>query len=355
MLKSGQYPNIAIEAGTDPAEVMREHGRGEDTRDGVDSREKLETDILFDYLEFPGDQNRIFAYLDRQAAITRAECKNTLVHFAERLQLVQNGYDAAVRDMQPKVDELEAERDALKAKLETYGKVPDQGEREESHSVESEDTRETLEADLREWIDIATYKAFTPERMLEVMSHWLDRQDAITTAYCTSEDESCCEACRAAQKREIAELTAERDNWANCYDMAIKREQSLLSKVDELTDERNEFADELKLDAIALDELRKQVDELTTERDQLKSKVDELNDNWRKANDGWAEANAEAEQWRQKRDQLSRDLDAEHALVVQFEYDNENQRATIENLREGFDAAMADLEEALDAAHAYRP
>jgi hypothetical protein len=27
MLKSGQYPNIAIEAGTDPAEVMREHGR----------------------------------------------------------------------------------------------------------------------------------------------------------------------------------------------------------------------------------------------------------------------------------------------------------------------------------------
>ena len=27
MLKSGQYPNIAIEAGSDPAEVMREHGQ----------------------------------------------------------------------------------------------------------------------------------------------------------------------------------------------------------------------------------------------------------------------------------------------------------------------------------------
>jgi predicted nuclease with TOPRIM domain len=152
MLKSGQFPNVAIMAGTDPAEVMREHGQviqnGEkyelaDTRkhepgtrhmdNGVsvqmcpndtgahsnvsqnlsDTREQLETDILFEYLEFPGDQNRIFAYLDRQAAITRAECKNTFVHFAERLQLVQNGYDAALRDMQPKVDELTAERDEL--------------------------------------------------------------------------------------------------------------------------------------------------------------------------------------------------------------------------------------------------
>lgn len=109
LLKSGQYPNIAIEAGSDPAEVMREHGRVDNGAE-ADSREKLETDIMFEYLEFPGDQNRIFAYLDRQAAITRAECKNTFVHFAERLQLVQNGYDAAVRDMQPKVDELTAER-----------------------------------------------------------------------------------------------------------------------------------------------------------------------------------------------------------------------------------------------------
>jgi hypothetical protein len=32
---------------------------------------------------------------------------------------------------------------------------------------------------------------------------------------------------------------------------------------------------------------------------------------------------------------------------------NENQRATIENMREGFDAAMCDLEQALDEARAH--
>ncbi len=41
---------------------------------------------------------------------------------------------------------------------------------------------------------------------------WLDRQAAITTAECTAEDESCCEACRAAQKRKLAELAVEVDN-----------------------------------------------------------------------------------------------------------------------------------------------
>lgn len=41
-------------------------------------------------------------------------------------------------------------------------------------------TREQLEEDLREWIDIATYKAFEPKRMLEVMHHWLNRQADIS-------------------------------------------------------------------------------------------------------------------------------------------------------------------------------
>lgn len=42
------------------------------------------------------------------------------------------------------------------------------------------DSREELEADLLEWIDIATYKNFTPARMREVMHHWLFRQASIT-------------------------------------------------------------------------------------------------------------------------------------------------------------------------------
>lgn len=49
-----------------------------------------------------------------------------------------------------------------------------------TYEAEHIDTREELEADLREWIDIATYKAFTPRRMLEVMHHWLYRQAEIT-------------------------------------------------------------------------------------------------------------------------------------------------------------------------------
>ena len=84
--------------------------------------------------------------------------------------------------------------------------------------MSEQDTREQLEADLREWINIATYKTFKPRRMLEVMHHWLFRQAAITTAECTSEDESFCEACRVAQKRKIAELTAERDELQAAID-----------------------------------------------------------------------------------------------------------------------------------------
>ena len=113
------------------------------------------------------------------------------------------------------------------------------------------DTREKLEADLREWIDIATYKAFTPRRMLEVMHHWLYRQAAITIRECTSEDESCCEACRAAQKRKIAELTAERD---------ILKE--LVARFDSIS----------SIDGIA--NLLVQFEDLTAERDELREALD---------------------------------------------------------------------------------
>ena len=57
------------------------------------------------------------------------------------------------------------------------------------HIRDFDDTREQLEADLLEWIDIAAYKAFKPERMLEVMLHWLDRQAAITLFVQVENDE----------------------------------------------------------------------------------------------------------------------------------------------------------------------
>lgn len=61
------------------------------------------------------------------------------------------------------------------------------------------DTREKLEADVRSSI------GFTTKDVIG----WLDRQAAITTRECTKAYEDGCEACRAAQKRKIAELEAD--------------------------------------------------------------------------------------------------------------------------------------------------
>lgn len=80
--------------------------------------------------------------------------------------------------------------------------------------MSEQDTREQLEAWAHE--EIAEKWAQSDREVTMIMDDlldMLDRQAAITTAYCTSEDESWCEACRAAQKRKLAELTAERDKW----------------------------------------------------------------------------------------------------------------------------------------------
>lgn len=134
------------------------------------------------------------------------------------------------------------------------------------------DTREKLEADIRAW---HRDTPFATKPSVQTLLGWLDRQAAITRV--------------------------EVDEMRDCADCS----EGMLAN------------------------MQQQVDELTAERDRLQAKVDELNASWRKANDGWAEANAEAERWRQKRDQLSRDLDAEHALVVQFEHDNEELKADL--------------------------
>ena len=115
MLKSGQFPNVAIMAGTDPKEVMQEYAN-DDSHDALkeqinrfnaskseeiaengtskgdlnnfdvqnDTREKLNEELMDSCLTFAngGGHLRAFAYvsdlLDRQAAITRRECEERL-------------------------------------------------------------------------------------------------------------------------------------------------------------------------------------------------------------------------------------------------------------------------------------
>ena len=144
MLKSGQFPNVAIMAGSDPKEVMREYANDgshdalkrqinrfnaskseENVENGTskgdlnnfdvqnDTREKLNEELMDSCLTFAngGGHLRAFAYvsdlLDRQAAITRRECEERLD--LQALTAVANIMNA----------DLTAERDQLKADLKT--------------------------------------------------------------------------------------------------------------------------------------------------------------------------------------------------------------------------------------------
>ena len=87
------------------------------------------------------------------------------------------------------------------------------------HTDCEQDTREQLEVDLNNLcLDCLGLWWNAANDLKKAIRKLLDRQAAITTAYCTSEDESFCDACRAAQKRKIAELTAERDNLQAAID-----------------------------------------------------------------------------------------------------------------------------------------
>lgn len=164
LLKSGQYPNVAIEAGTDPAEVMREHGKviqnaekdeladsreqllngicgtkSEKTpeiarQDGVlnisdvqDTREQLEADAMFDakMLWNSADEciSVIRGWLDRQAAITERKCmKQATTRYigwdcAECAEGLGKELDARCDPLKERIAELTAERDQLSRDL----------------------------------------------------------------------------------------------------------------------------------------------------------------------------------------------------------------------------------------------
>ena len=137
MLKSGQYPNIAIEAGTDPAEVMREHGQvipdGE-KYELADSREKLEVDALNFANGFIRKHNGAISWndelyqgiielLDRQAAITERKCmKQATTRYigwdcAECAEGLGKELDARCDPLKERIAELTAERDQLSRDL----------------------------------------------------------------------------------------------------------------------------------------------------------------------------------------------------------------------------------------------
>ena len=129
---------------------------------------------------------------------------------------------------------------------------------------------------MREWIDIATYKTFTPERMLEVMLHWLDRQAAITHREVLCQPDE--------RDEQIAELTAKVKRWANAANGQRLVAMAQADKVQELTAERDQLTNainelqknqpycynpEQPLDS--LNAIGRYIDELTAERDNLKA------------------------------------------------------------------------------------
>ena len=98
---------------------------------------------------------------------------------------------------------------------------------------ESDDSREKLEADIARYF--ACWLRGGGENTLAVIIGWLDRQVAITTRECTAVYELGCEACRAAQKREIASMQAKLDkcykpNWEYCE--TCERLAELQAKLD---------------------------------------------------------------------------------------------------------------------------
>ena len=354
----------------------------------LDTREKLEADIRkrteCSWVTAPHE--KVIDWLDRQAAITRAE-------------VFKDGeFDCMTCDAKR---ELQERVDSLTAELESYRKVPEQGKRDEPRRTESEDSREKLEADV--------YKAaeeldnlYNGERFINTRKiiGWLDRQAAITA----EETSGAWEEYRDATQREIAELTAERDELkeqlriehdqlkgrlenqaayiAGVEDSLCRCESQLVRDakiIDELTAEvekQRQRANDAERGAlsnewyVARDRYEDDVAALTAERDYWRDEVqycmdsaypkshapergydqnvmaypdrkgcttpstlvsaviDQLRD---AAQAGfYASKFGDVVRLTAERDQLSRDLTAEHALLLQFEEDNERMRETID-------------------------
>lgn len=168
------------------------------------------------------------------------------------------------------------------------------------------DTSERLEADVKACADGAEPgHGCTDLRKLTVcvdtVLSWLDRQAAITTAECTATDELCCEACRAAQKRRVDELTAERrliaryTEWRDDDDVSLAEHVAAMASVcDSLKDiiaERDELRDECESYRDNMLAQNKRVAELTAELDACRMRERAAEDyDFREAAQRWARA-----------------------------------------------------------------
>ena len=239
MLKSGQFPNVAIMAGSDPKEVMREYGQTD--------TEHMDNGVCVHMCPY-----------------------DTGAHSNVSQNLSDTREDMLCVDHEGNV---------------TLCKIPD--------------TRELLEADVR-----SEYYGGIESEADEIIG-WLDRQAAITRREC--EERLDFKVITAVANIMNADLTAERDKLTE----RVTPHDSISS-----------------IDGIA--NLLVQFEDLTAEREKLLAKVDELT---------------------AERDQLSRDLTAEHALVVQFEHDNEKIKADLKTANDTINtlrASVAGLKETVE-------
>lgn len=180
--------------------------------------------------------------------------------------------------------------------------------------MSEQDTREKLEADVRQYANPSGYKNTLGASWEKKMLSFLDRQAAITSAeWCWSNDALEEELTR--KESEIAELKAE-----------VEKQRQRANDA-----ERGVLSDEWY---VARDRYEDDVAALTAERDRYEVLA------------------VNAEQWKDERDQLSKDLTAEHALLTQFEYDNEQLREHAADLTAEIIAArrkVDELREAIDA------
>ena len=387
MLKSGQFPNVAIMAGSDPKEVMREYGQTDtehmdngvcvhmcpydtgahsnvsqnlsDTREDMlcvdhegnvtlckipDTRELLEADVRSEYYGgIESEADEIIGWLDRQAAITRRECAD------ERENLLTE----AIATCTKKISKLEAERDALKEQINRFN-VPKSEENAENGTSKGvlntfdvqNDTREQLEADVRDVVTILLMAASggfegSTGNVMKNAKVLLDmpKERAL--------DSEVFLALADMVERERAELTAERDEWRTkcetrefAYKQADAERKRYSKQIDSLIAERDILKERVaRFDSISsidgIANLLVQFEDLTAEREKLLAKVDELT---------------------AERDQLSRDLTAEHALVVQFEHDNEKIKADLKTANDTINtlrASVAGLKETVEKLKAH--
>ena len=360
----------------------------------ADSREKLNEELMDSCLTFAnggghlltfangGGHLRAFAYvsdlLDRQAAITRAEVfedgeydRMTFdeltaerAELRERLDATKAVLDKWVKStvgVEPPeypVAQLQPRDGDSREKLEadTWSECFDPETRTytlpgdllvpNSNQLEP-DSREKLEADLRECVrnvlDDGAYETRKGQLIDEsLVNAWmpvfiqrLDRQAAITSLEWL-------------------------DGKTHIFGMTFDEVRGLQAKVAELTAERDKLRKELKLARIDWESERDYADqceqhakELTAELDACRMREKAADDyDFREAAQRWEQAFedkcGEVVRLTAERDELSRDLDAEHALVVQFEYDNEELKAESDKLKAKVDELNASWRKAND-------